>query len=87
MTDMMQFTPDEEAEFGNLSDHDMMDPVEKQIVEHLQAIAQTMAQTVSLLSQLQQSIAQLAQSVSAPRKATLVRDQTGKATHSISEIA
>lgn len=77
MTDMMQFTPEEEAQFGNLSEHDLMDPVEKQIVEHLAAISQTMVQQIQILQQLQQSIAELAHAINRPKR--VIYDATGRA--------
>jgi hypothetical protein len=83
--DSLDLTPDEEAEFGNLSDHDMMDPVEKEIVDKLALISQAIAQQVHILAALQQSISALAEGVARPKKTTLVRDQSGRASHSITE--
>lgn len=65
---MMQFTPEEEADFGSLSDHDFMDPVEQKMVGHLEAIGQALAQQAQALSQLTQSLASLAEAMQRPKK-------------------
>jgi hypothetical protein len=52
-----------ETQTADLSYADMMDPVEKEIVEKLSTVADAITHQVQLLAGLQQSIAQLAQTI------------------------
>lgn len=77
--DSLDLTPDEEAEFGNLSDQDMMDPVEKEIVDKLGLISQSIAHQVQILAGLQQSIGALAQQIAQNnRPKRVVRDANNR---------
>lgn len=79
--DDLDLTPEEQAQFGNVSDEEMLDPVEKALLERLDQMG-------SLLNSLSQSIEGLNNALlnlARPKKTTLARDASGRATHSITE--